>query len=74
MKPHEMEAVRKRIKKLKAMYCQLSKTQEKDGTWDWWIAAEIDALEQELAVAQLKVISEIDEKDNVVRPLIASWQ
>ena len=48
-KQYNFRAARQRIYQLKNYYRRLAKTQPKDGTWDWWIMAEIDELEREIA-------------------------
>ena len=66
-KEFDFKAARQRIEELKLMYRRLSHTQDKDGTWDWLIMAQIEELEYEIEMALKESIS------NVVRPMVAAW-
>lgn len=67
----DFKAARQRIEELKLIYRQLKHTQEQDGTWDWWIMAEIDELEREIEMAHKQELRQ--DINNVVRPMVAAW-
>jgi len=48
---YDFKAARQRIETLKSYYRRLAYVQPKDGGWDWWLAREIDALEQQIKQA-----------------------
>ena len=51
---YDFRSARERIETLKNMYRRLSRVQKKDGTWNWWLEREINALESEIQAAHKK--------------------
>lgn len=60
---YDFKAARQRIYQLKNYYRRLAKTQPKDGGWDWWIMAEIDELEREIAEEKEKLREPLSDQD-----------
>lgn len=83
VKPYDLKAARERIGYLTAHYRQLAKTQEKDGTWDWFIASEIECLEMEIAEAHQSDNAKMTtvtssghpvlQIQNVISPMVPHW-
>lgn len=48
---YDFKSARRRIEDLKLIYRQNKKHHEKDGTWDWWITAQIEEIEKEIEEA-----------------------
>lgn len=46
--PYDFKAARDRQKELINMYRTLNHIKNQDGTWDWWIRAEIAEIDQEI--------------------------
>lgn len=53
---YDFKEARQRIVRLGNYYRRLSKTQPKDGTWDWWLEVEMDRLEREMTEGMKKMI------------------
>jgi hypothetical protein len=49
--PYDFKAARQRIEELKLIYRQNKHLHEEDGSWDWWIVAQIEEIEREIAEA-----------------------
>lgn len=64
-KQYNFRAARQRIKQLKNYYRRLAKQQPNDGTWDWWIMAEIDELEREIAEEKERLRGPLSDQDVV---------
>ncbi|GAA4827798.1 hypothetical protein GCM10023310_00570 [Paenibacillus vulneris] len=80
---YNFKATRDRIEFLTAQYRQLARTQEKDGSWDWYIASEIECLEMEIAEAHRSTNAKMTTvassghpilQNILVTPMVPQWQ
>jgi len=77
------KAARDHIEYLRAQYRQLARTEEKDGTWDWYLASQIECLEMEIAEAHQSTKAKMTtvgssghpviQINNIVTPIIPAW-
>lgn len=75
---YDFKAARQRIEELKLIYRQNKKHHEEDGTWDWWIAGQIEELEKEIEEAHKNRTAVLadnrsNEKINVLKPRVPQW-
>jgi len=52
---YDFQAAERRIAELKLIYSQMKDEHQEDGTWDWWIATQIDEIQLEMAEAKSKM-------------------
>jgi DNA polymerase III gamma/tau subunit len=76
---YDIRAAKRRIAELEMMYCRLKQKQPEDGTWDWWIMAQIDELEREIEEAQKRMTTvsgsgHSNVKQNLITPIIPAWE
>lgn len=80
---YDFEAARKRIEELKLIYRQNKHLHQEDGSWDWWIVAQIEEIEREIAEAhasrdiKMTAVSgsghQVMHITNLVAPIVPQW-
>ncbi|MED1850317.1 hypothetical protein P4V33_01495 [Brevibacillus borstelensis] len=78
MKYH-FKAAERRIAELKLIYKQMKDKHLEDGTWDWWIMAQIEEIEREMEEAKRKMAvgqdgHSVQTFSNAIAPIIPAWQ
>ncbi|QQE75192.1 hypothetical protein KDJ56_07065 [Brevibacillus composti] len=76
---YDFQAAERRIEELKLIYRQIKEQHQEDGTWDWWIMAQIEEIELEIEEAKRKMAVRQDGHpakavSNVITPIIPAWQ
>ncbi len=83
MRRYGFRAARQRIEDLKIIYRQMRRSCHTDGTWDWWIEAEIAELEEEIAAAhqgrkcKMTVVQDGHSANSIgidFNPIIPAWE
>lgn len=76
---YDFKAAEQRIAELKLIYRQMKDKHQEDGTWDWWVMAQIEEIEREMEEAKSKMAVRQDGHpakavSNVITPIIPAWQ
>lgn len=76
-KKYDFKAARQRVEELKLIYRQNKHLHEEDGSWDWWIMAQIEELEKEIAEAVKEMTTAANSGhrtlENVITPIVPQW-
>ncbi|MGG1601205.1 hypothetical protein, partial [Paenibacillus naphthalenovorans] len=80
---YDFKAARKRREDLVNMYRALKRQKhEEDGTWDWWIMAQIDEIDREIEEAHRSQNGKmtvgqdghpVKQFENVLTPIVPQW-
>jgi hypothetical protein len=76
MTAYDFKSARQRIEELKLIYRQNKHHHAEDGTWDWWIMAQIEEIEREIAEALKEKTATNDsgtQFGNVITPIVPQW-
>ncbi|AQR76357.1 hypothetical protein ABNB59_15370 [Paenibacillus larvae] len=70
---YNFKAARQRIEELKLIYRQNKKHHQEDGTWDWWLMAQIEEIEKEIHKNRTAVLHDDRSAKKKVYPIITQW-
>lgn len=79
MPGYNFKAAQQRIDELKLIYRQMKPQHEEDGTWDWWIMAQIEEIEREMEEAKKSKMTVGQDGhpaknfQNVITPMVPQW-
>ncbi|AUS03446.1 hypothetical protein KMC72_gp46 [Paenibacillus phage Dragolir] len=70
---YDFKAARRRIEELKLIYRLNKKSHQEDGTWDWWLTAQIEEIEKEIHKNRTAVLHDDRSAKKKVYPIIPQW-
>lgn len=77
---YDFKAARRRVEELKMIYRQNKHLQKEDGTWDWWLLAQIEGLEKEIQEAHKNRMTAVRGSGhhvkllkNLISPIVPQW-
>lgn len=76
---YDFQAAEQRIAELGLIFARMKDKHQENGTWDWWIATQIDEIRLEMAEAKSKMAvgqdgHQANVNSNVLFPIIPAWK